>query len=105
MVALDVNRAPKKPCSFTDYATCPVTPAENKLVIAVGPRPNQIRERVEAVVTVRGYPPEVPRWMAWRSMMPDQIATMFIHDAEISAKCSRMHRSSSISRSTRPMPS
>ena len=34
-VALDFNRASNLPCSFTDYATCPVAPAENRLAIAV----------------------------------------------------------------------
>lgn len=34
-VALDFNRAANLPCSFTDYATCPVAPAENRLAIAV----------------------------------------------------------------------
>ena len=34
-VTLDFNRAANLPCSFTDYATCPVAPAENRLPIAV----------------------------------------------------------------------
>jgi uncharacterized protein (DUF1684 family) len=34
-VVLDFNRASNLPCSFTDYATCPVAPPENKLSIAV----------------------------------------------------------------------
>jgi uncharacterized protein len=34
-VTLDFNRASNLPCSFTDYATCPVAPAENKLTIAI----------------------------------------------------------------------
>lgn len=34
-VTLDFNRAANLPCSFTDYATCPVAPAENALAIAV----------------------------------------------------------------------
>jgi uncharacterized protein len=34
-VTLDFNRASNLPCSFTDFATCPVAPAENKLTIAV----------------------------------------------------------------------
>lgn len=34
-VTLDFNRASNLPCSFTDYATCPVAPAENRLPIAV----------------------------------------------------------------------
>jgi uncharacterized protein (DUF1684 family) len=34
-VTLDFNRAANLPCSFTDYATCPVAPPENRLPIAV----------------------------------------------------------------------
>ena len=34
-VLLDFNRAANLPCSFTDYATCPVAPSENRLSIAV----------------------------------------------------------------------
>jgi uncharacterized protein len=32
---LDFNQASNLPCSFTDYATCPVVPAVNRLAIAV----------------------------------------------------------------------
>ncbi|GAB4582450.1 DUF1684 domain-containing protein [Nocardia sp. IFM 10818] len=34
-VVLDFNRAANLPCAFTDYATCPVAPAENRLPLAV----------------------------------------------------------------------
>ncbi|MEC3955672.1 DUF1684 domain-containing protein [Nocardia sp. CDC153] len=34
-VILDFNRAVNLPCAFTDYATCPVAPAENRLPLAV----------------------------------------------------------------------
>ncbi len=34
-VVLDFNRAANLPCAFTDYATCPVAPAENRLRIAI----------------------------------------------------------------------
>ena len=34
-VILDFNRASNLPCAFTDYATCPVAPAENRLTVAV----------------------------------------------------------------------
>jgi uncharacterized protein (DUF1684 family) len=34
-VILDFNRAANLPCSFTDYATCPVAPADNELALAV----------------------------------------------------------------------
>ncbi|CAN5184796.1 DUF1684 domain-containing protein [soil metagenome] len=34
-VTIDFNRAANLPCAFTDYATCPVAPAENRLAVAV----------------------------------------------------------------------
>jgi uncharacterized protein (DUF1684 family) len=34
-VILDFNTAFNPPCAFTDYATCPVTPAYNRLPIAI----------------------------------------------------------------------
>ncbi|HEU0277197.1 MAG TPA: DUF1684 domain-containing protein [Rhodanobacteraceae bacterium] len=34
-VVLDFNRAYNPPCAFTDYATCPLAPPENKLALAV----------------------------------------------------------------------
>jgi uncharacterized protein (DUF1684 family) len=34
-VMLDFNRASNLPCAFTDYATCPVAPAENRLPVAL----------------------------------------------------------------------
>lgn len=34
-VVLDFNRAANLPCAFTDYATCPVAPPENRLTVAV----------------------------------------------------------------------
>lgn len=34
-VTLDFNRAANLPCAFTDYATCPVAPADNRLTVAV----------------------------------------------------------------------
>ncbi|MEV3901083.1 DUF1684 domain-containing protein [Mycobacterium sp. NPDC050551] len=34
-VVLDFNRAANLPCSFTDFATCPVAPPENRLAVAV----------------------------------------------------------------------
>ena len=35
LVTLDFNRAVNLPCAFTDFATCPLPPAENRLPIAV----------------------------------------------------------------------
>ncbi|KAA0925114.1 MULTISPECIES: DUF1684 domain-containing protein [Rhodococcus] len=34
-VVLDFNRASNLPCAFTDFATCPVAPTENRLTVAV----------------------------------------------------------------------
>jgi uncharacterized protein (DUF1684 family) len=34
-VALDFNRATNLPCAYTDFATCPLPPAENDLPVAV----------------------------------------------------------------------
>ncbi|MBF6455459.1 DUF1684 domain-containing protein [Nocardia cyriacigeorgica] len=34
-VLLDFNRAINLPCAFTDYATCPVAPAQNRLRVAI----------------------------------------------------------------------
>ncbi|MDJ0393285.1 DUF1684 domain-containing protein [Rhodococcus sp. G-MC3] len=47
-VILDFNRASNLPCSFTDYATCPLSPPENRLTVAVeagekNPRPETVQ--------------------------------------------------------------
>ncbi|WP_432512704.1 DUF1684 domain-containing protein [Kineococcus sp. SYSU DK001] len=34
-VVLDLNRTQNLPCAFTDHATCPVPPAENRLTVPV----------------------------------------------------------------------
>jgi uncharacterized protein (DUF1684 family) len=34
-VVLDFNRATNLPCAYTDFATCPLPPAENHLPVAV----------------------------------------------------------------------
>ena len=34
-VTLDFNRAVNLPCAYTDLATCPLPPAENRLPVAV----------------------------------------------------------------------
>lgn len=34
-VVLDLNRATNLPCAFTDHATCPLPPAENRLAVPV----------------------------------------------------------------------
>ena len=35
MVILDFNRAYSPPCAFTDFATCPLPPAENRLAVFI----------------------------------------------------------------------
>ncbi len=34
-VVLDFNRATNLPCAYTDFATCPLPPAENRLPVAI----------------------------------------------------------------------
>jgi hypothetical protein len=34
-VVLDFTRATNLPCAYTDFATCPLPPAENRLPVAV----------------------------------------------------------------------
>ncbi|WP_229073426.1 DUF1684 domain-containing protein [Actinoplanes sp. DH11] len=34
-VVLDFNRAANLPCAYTDFATCPLPPAGNRLPVAV----------------------------------------------------------------------
>ena len=34
-VVLDFNRATNLPCAYTEFATCPLPPAENRLPVAV----------------------------------------------------------------------
>ena len=34
-MTLDFNRAVNLPCAYTDFATCPLPPAENRLPVAV----------------------------------------------------------------------
>ena len=50
-VLLDFNRAANLPCSFTDYATCPVAPPENRLSIAVEAGEKNPRTLVSAWAT------------------------------------------------------
>ncbi|MBF6240995.1 DUF1684 domain-containing protein [Nocardia otitidiscaviarum] len=45
-IVLDFNRAANLPCAFTDYATCPVAPPDNRLPVAIeagerDPRPGR----------------------------------------------------------------
>lgn len=44
-VVLDFNRAVNPPCAFTDYATCPYPPAENRLDVAIRAGEKRTRKR------------------------------------------------------------
>jgi uncharacterized protein (DUF1684 family) len=44
-VVLDFNRATNLPCAYTDLATCPLPPAENRLSVAVEAGQKTPRER------------------------------------------------------------
>ncbi|MFJ5775242.1 DUF1684 domain-containing protein [Streptomyces sp. NPDC093094] len=44
-VVLDFNRAVNLPCAYTDFATCPLPPAENRLPVAVEAGEKIPRER------------------------------------------------------------
>ena len=45
-VTLDFNRATNLPCAYTDYATCPLPPTENRLPVAVEAGEKTPRERL-----------------------------------------------------------
>ena len=48
-VVLDFNRATNLPCAYTDLATCPLPPAENRLPVSVEAGQKTPRERSGAV--------------------------------------------------------
>ncbi|WP_329133694.1 DUF1684 domain-containing protein [Streptomyces sp. NBC_01476] len=54
-VLIDFNRATNLPCAYTDLATCPLPPAENRLTIAI-----EAGEKIPAapVATTRSVPGE-----------------------------------------------
>lgn len=47
-VVLDFNRAVNMPCAYTDFATCPLPPAENQLPVAIEAGERIPRERLSA---------------------------------------------------------
>jgi len=51
-VVLDFNRATNLPCAYTDLATCPLPPAENRLPVAVEAGEKTPVERQEAAAGV-----------------------------------------------------
>jgi len=58
-VVLDFNRAVNLPCAFTDFATCPLPPAENRLPIAIEAGEKIPYERQSAEGTSRDFCPPV----------------------------------------------
>jgi len=51
-VVLDFNRATNLPCAYTDLATCPLPPAENRLPVAIEAGERIPAERQEAAARV-----------------------------------------------------
>ncbi|WP_375385511.1 DUF1684 domain-containing protein [uncultured Microbacterium sp.] len=51
---LDFNRAVNLPCAYTDFATCPLPPAENRLPIGIEAGEKTPLSRVHGVVTDAG---------------------------------------------------
>jgi uncharacterized protein (DUF1684 family) len=47
-VVLDFNRATNLPCAYTDLATCPLPPTENRLPVAIEAGERTPVERLEA---------------------------------------------------------
>jgi uncharacterized protein (DUF1684 family) len=56
-VTLDFNRAVNLPCAYTNLATCPLPPAENRLDVAIEAGEQTPRERTESVITQTAPPP------------------------------------------------
>ncbi|MFF5624009.1 DUF1684 domain-containing protein [Microbacterium sp. NPDC012755] len=54
---IDFNRAVNLPCAYTDFATCPLPPAENRLRIAVEAGEKTPSDRVEGVFSATGIVP------------------------------------------------
>jgi uncharacterized protein len=58
-VVIDFNRAVNLPCAYTDLATCPLPPAENRLPVAIEAGETIPRERLDPAVR-QSAPPPVP---------------------------------------------
>ncbi|WP_278103372.1 DUF1684 domain-containing protein [Microbacterium proteolyticum] len=54
---VDFTRAVNLPCAYTDFATCPLPPAENRLTVAVEAGEKTPVARAEGEVTARGIEP------------------------------------------------
>lgn len=57
-VVLDFNRAVNLPCAYTDFATCPLPPADNRLPFAVEAGERTPVDRVTGVATAAGIVPD-----------------------------------------------
>jgi uncharacterized protein (DUF1684 family) len=56
-VTVDFNRAVNLPCAYTNLATCPLPPTENRLDVAIEAGEQTPRERTEGVITQLAPPP------------------------------------------------
>jgi len=54
---IDFNRATNLPCAYTDFATCPLPPAENRLPLAVTAGERTPEARVRGEVSAEGLIP------------------------------------------------
>ena len=54
---IDFTRATNLPCAYTDFATCPLPPAENRLPFAVEAGEKIPHDRVDGVPTEAGIVP------------------------------------------------
>lgn len=54
---IDFNRAVNLPCAYTDFATCPLPPAENRLPIGIEAGEKTPLARAHGVVTASGIEP------------------------------------------------
>jgi len=55
---LDFNRAVNLPCAYTDFATCPLPPAENRLPIGIEAGEKTPLARAHGAVTANGIEPD-----------------------------------------------
>jgi uncharacterized protein (DUF1684 family) len=58
-VVVDFNRAVNLPCAYTDLATCPLPPPENRLPVAIEAGEKIPTERLDPSVR-QTAPPPVP---------------------------------------------
>lgn len=58
---VDFNRAVNLPCAYTDFATCPLPPAENRLPVGVEAGEKTPLARAHGIATAQGIEPAPPR--------------------------------------------